>query len=59
MNEISDHSNTEDEETSGHEESEDDEQELDSGSASEYSSDGDNHFTDDFLRGSDDEIMCL
>ena len=59
VNEISDHSDTEDEEIVGHEESEGDEPELDSGSISEYSSDGDNPFTDDFLQGSDDEGVCL
>ncbi|KAI4306240.1 hypothetical protein L6164_029532 [Bauhinia variegata] len=54
LNEISDHSAGEEEETVGQEDSEGDEPGYDSGSA-EFSSDGDNPFTDDFLQGSDDE----
>lgn len=57
VKEISDHSDGEDDEMVGHGESEGDEPEYDSGSASEVSSDGDNPFTDDFLQGSDDEGM--
>ncbi|KAF7815996.1 putative 28S rRNA (cytosine(4447)-C(5))-methyltransferase [Senna tora] len=55
VNEVSDHSDSEDEEMAIQEESEGDEPGYDSGSASEASSDGDNPFTDDFLQGSDDE----
>ncbi|KAI4307842.1 hypothetical protein L6164_030979 [Bauhinia variegata] len=54
FNETSEHSDSEKEEIVGQEGSEGDEPGYDSGSA-EFSSDGDNPFTDDFLQGSDDE----